>query len=169
MGCLLISLKTVILNIVNEYLRAIKLSNIIVGSIKSVEPLQISIGKNVNLPVDFFTFNSRTKYLKYTSFTEEIGQKVVLVQAVGGQKYYVIDKLEDTSEDVSFSILTSYKPINFTLTNQKIVSLNEVVLTKNLEALLTLSERELQKLIGKKYLTFKDKSTGKYIITMEMM
>ena len=80
MGCLLISLKTVILNIVNEYLRAIKLSNIIVGNIKSVAPLRISIDKNVNLPVDFFTFNSRTKYLKYTSFTEEIGQKVVLIQ-----------------------------------------------------------------------------------------
>lgn len=169
MGCLLISLKTVILNIVNEYLRAIKLSNIIVGNIKSVAPLRISIDKNVNLPVDFFTFNSRTKYLKYTSFTEEIGQKVVLVWAIGGQKYYVIDKLEDTSEDVSFSILTSYKPINFTLSNQKIVSLDEIVLSSSLSNLTSLGERELQKLIGKKYLTFKDKSTGKYIITMEMM
>lgn len=169
MGCLLISLKTVILNIVNEYLRAIKLSNIIVGNIKSVAPLRISIDKNVNLPVDFFTFNSRTKYLKYKSFTEEIGQKVVLVRAIGGQKYYVIDKLEDTSEDVSFSILTSYKPINFTLSNQKIVSLDEIVLSSSLSNLTSLGERELQKLIGKKYLTFKDKSTGKYIITMEMM
>ena len=71
-----------------DAVRASKPCDILTGTITSINPLKIKISQRVTLESDFFdvteTFDKKTR---------KTGDKVVLIQGAGAQRYLIIDKV----------------------------------------------------------------------------
>lgn len=157
--------KTLINQIVDGYIKNTRFCNILIGSIRSIEPLTINISSEKFLPLDFFTFSSKTSYLKSTKNNQIIGDKLIMVQATGGQKYIVLDKYEDIATGSSVSVIESVSPLKIRLANGKIIAKAQyMIFSKGLESLRNATDTSL---IGKKLITMKETGTDNYIFIAE--
>lgn len=155
--------KTLINQIVDGYIKNTRFCNILIGSIRSIEPLTINISSEKFLPLDFFTFSSKTSYLKNTQNNQLIGDKLIMVQATGGQKYIVLDKYEDIATGSSVSVIERISPLKIRLANGKIIN-QYMIFSKGLESLRNATDTSL---IGKKLITMKETGTDNYIFIAE--
>lgn len=71
-----------------DAVRASKPCDIVTGTITSTSPLKIKISQRVTLGSDFFDVTET-----FDKQTHKTGDKVVLIQGAGAQRYLVIDKV----------------------------------------------------------------------------
>ena len=71
--------------VIKDYLDYTVLSNGIVGTVVSVNPVRIKIDANITLTEEFLQVD-------YPIPPGAVGQQISLLRAVGGQKYYVMEK-----------------------------------------------------------------------------
>lgn len=71
-----------------DAVRASKPCDIVTGTITSVSPLKIKISQKVTLEGDFFAVTET-----FGKKTHKTGDKVILIQGTGAQRYLVIDKV----------------------------------------------------------------------------
>lgn len=71
-----------------DAVRASKPCDILTGTITSINPLKIKISQRVTLESDFFYVTET-----FEKKTHKTGDKVVLIQGTGAQRYLVIDKV----------------------------------------------------------------------------
>lgn len=71
-----------------DAVRASKPCDFLIGTITSVSPLKIKISQKVTLEGDFFDVTET-----FDKKTHKTGDKVVLIQGMGAQRYLVIDKV----------------------------------------------------------------------------
>ena len=83
-------------NIVAETVKASKPMMIVRGTVTSVDPLVIRLSEKLTLTKEFLLFGRNVKKEKL-----EINNKLLLLRQQGGQKYYVIDILEEANIDVT--------------------------------------------------------------------
>lgn len=71
-----------------DAVRASKPCDILTGTITSVSPLKIKISQKGTLEGDFFAVTET-----FDKKTHKTGDKVILIQGIGAQRYLVIDKV----------------------------------------------------------------------------
>lgn len=71
-----------------DAVRASKPCDILTGTITSINPLKIKISQRVTLESDFFDVTET-----FDKKTHKTGDKVVLIQGAGAQRYLIIDKV----------------------------------------------------------------------------
>lgn len=71
-----------------DAVRASKPCDILTGTITSVSPLKIKISQKVTLDGDFLIVTET-----FDKKTHKTGDKVMLIQGMGAQRYLVIDKV----------------------------------------------------------------------------
>lgn len=71
-----------------DAVRASKPCDILTGTITSVSPLKIKISQKVTLESGFFAVTET-----FDKKTHKTGDKVILIQGIGAQRYLVIDKV----------------------------------------------------------------------------
>lgn len=79
------SMLNTIRKIIQDYLDYIVLSDVVTGTIVSVQPLEVRIDANISLTEEFLKCNTPVP-------PGAIGQSVTLVRAVKGQKFMIANK-----------------------------------------------------------------------------
>lgn len=101
------SLASTIRMIVKNYCDNLKLSDVVYGTIKSIDPISIQLDSYVDtFPSSFFsvpshllecervvTISGVEQTIEFDSYLHE-GDRVVLVKGLGGQKYIVVGKVD---------------------------------------------------------------------------
>lgn len=77
--------------IVRNYINYAKLSDILFGTVVNKNPIKVSIDKNSNLNAVGEPFIVVTDRFKKEPL--EVGERIVLIRAQGGQKFVILDKL----------------------------------------------------------------------------
>lgn len=104
--------------------------------ITAVNPLTLDLGNNKPITNEFIQCCSRVQYLKNTADENEVGQRVVVIKALGGQLFFVADKAEE--KDIlgtSIAKIADVNPIKLKLCNGKIYKDNMLVFVKELSGL----------------------------------
>jgi Protein of unknown function (DUF2577). len=71
--------------IIQDYLDYVVLADTISGTIISVDPLEVKVDVNITLTQEFLQYDKPIP-------PGAVGQPITLQRAVGGQKFYVLDK-----------------------------------------------------------------------------
>lgn len=122
---------------------------IFLATIMAINPLTINLGDNKPVENEIIQCCSGVEYLKNTADTNEIGQKIVAVKALGGQTFFIVDKAEKGITGTTVAEIADVNPIKLKLCNNKIYDDKMFVFVKDLADLrLTTDKGE----IGKKLL-----------------
>lgn len=123
---------------------------IYLATITSVNPLVLNLGDNKPVTNEFIQCCGRVQYLKNTVDENEVGQKVVVIKALGGQLFFIVDKAGDKDiQGTTIAKIADVNPIKLRLANDKIYKGDMLVFVKDLKALEQTTDKSE---IGKKLL-----------------
>lgn len=92
--------------IIKGYVNNAKLSDLVLGVVTGTTPLKIKIENGLEIPEKFLIIPERLskgiyktevlgeeKAVTFKDITLDLGHKVAMIKATGGQKYYVLDRV----------------------------------------------------------------------------
>ena len=80
--------------IIQNYLDNAKLTQLIIGTVETINPLSIRISEKLIIPNQLIIGNQ--KY--YFTDTEQIGTKLRLIRNHGGQEFYILEVIQDATQ-----------------------------------------------------------------------
>lgn len=142
---------TEVLGLVNEgYNNGIQPVEIYLGTITAINPLTLNLGDNKPITSEFIQCCGRVQYLKNTVDENEVGQRVVVIKALGGQLFFIADKAEENDIlGTTIAEIADVNPIKLRLCNNKSYKGDMLVFVKDLKALKETTDKSE---IGKKLL-----------------
>jgi hypothetical protein len=97
------SLNSLVKRIVKDYLYSAQLADTAYGTVKSSNPLEVTVDQRFTLPVDFLVVPEHMTAYSITVGGQkfeirrglEAGDRVVLVRSSGGGKYVIVGRLTE--------------------------------------------------------------------------
>ena len=79
--------------IIANYLNSVKMTQLMMGSVETVNPLSIKIGDKLIIPHELIAGNQKASLIQL----EQIGTKVRLIRNYGGQEYFILEVIKDVT------------------------------------------------------------------------
>ncbi|WP_070000051.1 DUF2577 family protein [Cellulosilyticum sp. I15G10I2] len=79
--------------IIVNYLNSVKMTQLMIGSVETVNPLSIKIGDKLIIPYELITGNQKANLIH----SEQIGSRLRLICNYGGQEYFILEVINDVT------------------------------------------------------------------------
>jgi hypothetical protein len=79
--------------IIANYLNSVKMTQLMMGSVETVNPLSIKMGDKLIIPNELIAGNQKANLIH----AEQIGTKVRLIRNYGGQEYFILEVIKDVT------------------------------------------------------------------------